>query len=120
MSSIILHAQPINVKSTSLPTQTSNANSIEVKSIRQKRLDDVVDASPPRNNIGGCGKKLLDVVDISPPRRNATIRGRVATPTRKKQDFIANKKRKKTSDDNLNAASKLATYVIQKGRVVFT
>jgi hypothetical protein len=74
MSSIILHAQPIIVKSTLLPTQTSNANSIEVKSIRQKRLHDVVDASPPRNNVRGCGQKLFDVVDISPPRRNATIR----------------------------------------------
>ncbi len=74
VSSVILLAQPINVKST-----------------KQKGLD--------------------DVVNTSPPRKNASICGCVAIPTKKKQDSVANKKRKKTSDDNFNVTSKLATYV---------
>jgi hypothetical protein len=43
----------------------------------------------------------------------------VAIPTQKKQDFVGNKKRKKTNDDNLNGTFKLATYATQKGKVVF-
>ncbi len=82
MSFVILPAQPINVKST-----------------KQKGLDNVVDTSPPRNNVAICGH--------------------VAIPTQKKQDFVGNKKRKKTNDDNLNGTFKLATYATQKGKVVF-
>jgi hypothetical protein len=100
MSSVILHAHPINVKSTLLPTETLNENSIEVKGTRQKGLDDVVDTSPPRKNV--------------------VVRGCVATFTKKKQDYVVNKKLKKISDDNLNAASKLTTYATQKGKVVST
>ncbi len=50
VSSIILPAQIINVKSTILPSQTPNESSIEIKRIRQKELDDVVDITPPRRN----------------------------------------------------------------------
>jgi hypothetical protein len=111
VSFVILLPQIINVKSIVLRTQTPNASSIEIKSTRQKELDDVVDIIPPRRNpIGYLGHKHLDdVVDTSPPRRNATIRRCVATPNRKKQDSIANRKRKKV-DDIVNVAAQLATY----------
>jgi hypothetical protein len=85
VSFVILLAQIINVKNTILHTQTPNASSIEIKSTRQKELDDVVDITPPRRNlIGHPGHKHLDgAVDTSPPRRNATICGCVGTPSRK-------------------------------------
>jgi hypothetical protein len=83
-----------------LPTQTPNVNSIEVKNTGQKGFN--------------------DVVDTSPLKRNVTIRGCVATLARKKHDSIANKKRKKASDDNFNVTSKLTTYATQKGKVVST
>lgn len=65
-------------------------------------------------------KGLNDVVDTSPLRRNVAIHGCVATLARKKHDSVANKKRKKANDDNLNVASKLTTYATQKGKVVST
>jgi hypothetical protein len=80
----MLLAQIINVKNTILH-QTPNASSIEIKSTRQKELDDVVDIIPPRRNlIGHPRHKHLDgAIDTSPPRRNATICGCMATLRRK-------------------------------------
>jgi hypothetical protein len=120
MSSIILLAQIINVKSIVLRTQTPNASSIEIKSTRQKELDDVIDVTPPRRNPRRHPqhKHLDDDVDTSPPRRNAIICGCVATLGRKKQDFVANRKRKKV-DDIVDVATQLPTYVAHKYKVVF-
>ncbi len=54
MSFVILPTQIINVKSTILPTQTPNASSIQIKSIKQKELGDVIDITFPRKNHVGC------------------------------------------------------------------
>jgi hypothetical protein len=53
VSFIILVAQIINVTSNVLYTQTPYASSIQIKSIRQKKLDDVVDITPQKNNYVG-------------------------------------------------------------------
>jgi hypothetical protein len=42
----------------------------------------------------------------------------VATPSRKKQDYVANRKRKKTNDI-VDVVAQLVTYATQKCRVVF-
>jgi hypothetical protein len=104
-----------------LPTQTPNASSIEIKSTRQKELDDVVDTTLPRkNNVGRPQHKQLDdAANTSSPRKNATICGHMATPNRKKQDFVTNRKRKKT-DDIINATTQLVAYAAQNYRVVST
>ncbi len=104
-----------------MPTQTPNASSIEIKSTRQKELDGVVDTTPPRKNHVGHPrhKQLDDAANTSSPRRNATVCGRVATPSRKKQDFVTNRKRKKT-DDTVDATTQLAAYATQKYKVVST
>jgi hypothetical protein len=63
-----------NVKSTELPTQEPNASSIEVRSTKQKQLD--------------------DDVHTSPPKRNATICECVGTSTKKQHDSIVSKRRR--------------------------
>jgi hypothetical protein len=94
MSTIILLAQTMimitNVKSTILHAQEPNASFIQVKSTKQKHLD--------------------DDVYTSPPKRNAIIHKCVGTLTRKQHDFIVIKKRKKRCDENLDIATKLAAY----------
>jgi hypothetical protein len=89
-----------NVKSIILLAQEPNANSIEVRSIKQKQFD--------------------DDVHTSPPKRNATIHGHVGTPTRKQHDSFVNKKRKKSCDENLDVAAKLTAYVTYKNKVIST
>jgi hypothetical protein len=58
VSIIILPTQTMvtiaNVKSTELPTQKQNAIFIEVKSSKQKQLDDDVHTSPPKRNAKIC------------------------------------------------------------------
>lgn len=92
-----------------------------IKSTRQKELDDVVDTNLPRKNHVGRPrhKQLDDDSNTSSPRRNAIVCGHMATSNRKKQDFGTNRKRKKT-DDTIDATAQLATYAAQKYRVVST
>jgi hypothetical protein len=100
---IILRAQTMvtitNVKSIELPAQESNASSIEVRSTKQKQLD--------------------DDVHISPPKKNATICGCVGTLAKKQHDSIVSKK-KKRCDENLDVVAKLVACASQKNRVIST
>ncbi len=62
---------------------------------------------------------LIQVLQERLVLTTSSICGRVVIHTKKKQDYVANKKRKKTSDDNFNVTSKLVAYATQKGKVVF-